>query len=317
MNKHLLIKDPELFQGEKQFKRNKNYFEGWYYKNTSQHDCISFIPGICINGLQKHAFIQIITDKTSYYIKYDIHDFYFDPNNFYIKIKNNIFTKDEIFINIIDNKQQLSIHGHITYHHIQNIKTSLMKPNIMGPFSYFSFLKCHHAIITMKSIINGKIQFLDQTLMFQNDCGYIEKDWGSSFPQTYIWCQGNHFSKKNVSFMVSIADVPFPFFTLKGIICVLIIDNKEYRMTTYQHVKLSHYLITKNSIDIILLQGDYQLHIKAHSHQGLELMAPNQGKMEKRIYESLLAKVKVTLKKGQEIIFDDISTRGGLEIVAK
>lgn len=35
MKKIFLIRNPELFQGEKHIKTNKNYFEGWYFKNTS------------------------------------------------------------------------------------------------------------------------------------------------------------------------------------------------------------------------------------------------------------------------------------------
>ena len=36
MKKIFLIKNPELFQGEKYIKTNKNYFEGWYFKNTNK-----------------------------------------------------------------------------------------------------------------------------------------------------------------------------------------------------------------------------------------------------------------------------------------
>ena len=29
------MKNPEIFQGEKKLNTNKNYFEGWYFKNTN------------------------------------------------------------------------------------------------------------------------------------------------------------------------------------------------------------------------------------------------------------------------------------------
>ena len=35
MKKIYLIKNPDLFQGEKFLKTNKNYFERWYFKNTN------------------------------------------------------------------------------------------------------------------------------------------------------------------------------------------------------------------------------------------------------------------------------------------
>ena len=36
MKKLFFIKNPELFQGEKHLKTNKNYFEDWYFKHTNK-----------------------------------------------------------------------------------------------------------------------------------------------------------------------------------------------------------------------------------------------------------------------------------------
>lgn len=41
MNKLLLMKNPELFQGEKYLNNKKNYFEGWYFKNINHERGIS------------------------------------------------------------------------------------------------------------------------------------------------------------------------------------------------------------------------------------------------------------------------------------
>ena len=77
MKKLFLIKNPELFQGEKYLHKNKTYFEGWYIKHTNNKIGISFIPGIHINKKEKKAFIQIITNNASYYINYCIENFSF------------------------------------------------------------------------------------------------------------------------------------------------------------------------------------------------------------------------------------------------
>ena len=72
MKKLYLMKNPELFQGEEKLKKNKNYFEGWYFKNSINNKGISFIPGININKREKKAFIQVITTDESYFIDYNI-----------------------------------------------------------------------------------------------------------------------------------------------------------------------------------------------------------------------------------------------------
>ncbi len=78
MKRLFLIKNPDLFQGEKYLNKNSNYFEGWYFKNTNYEDGISFIPGISIEKNEKKAFIQVITNDSSYFVNYDINDLFLE-----------------------------------------------------------------------------------------------------------------------------------------------------------------------------------------------------------------------------------------------
>ena len=84
MKKFYLMRHPELFQGDKYLKKSKNYFEGWYFKNTNNDNGISFIPGISIDGNDKKAFIQLITNNSSYYVNYSIDEFEYSYKPFYI-----------------------------------------------------------------------------------------------------------------------------------------------------------------------------------------------------------------------------------------
>lgn len=186
MNKLFLMRNPELFQGNNYLNKKKNYFEGWYFKNTNSKNGISFIPGINIDDTKSKAFIQVITNNTSYFVNYNIKDFEFDYEHFCIKIGSNIFSKEGIKIDIEDKSQNLKIYGNITYSNSKNINTNIFTPNIMGPFSYIPFMECNHAIISMQNDINGFISLNDQIIKFNNDKGYIEKDWGCSFPKSYI-----------------------------------------------------------------------------------------------------------------------------------
>lgn len=317
MSKLHLIKDPILFQGEKYLSLNKQYFEGWYFKNTNSKDNISFIPGITMDKNKKLAFIQIITNSSSYFIPYDIKDFKYDSSSFNIQILNNVFTKEKIHIDIKDDTQSINIFGNIEYSNSKNIKTNLLSPNIMGPFSYLPFMECNHAIISMQNSVNGLLNINNKEMLFNNDLGYIEKDWGYSFPNNYIWCQANNFKNPNASFMLSIASIPFKIFTFNGIICSLIIDNVEFKFTTYNNAKLIKYNVTNDSIDISLKKGNYFLNITSQNKEKQKLYAPVRGKMNKNIFESISSIVSVTLKKNDNVIFYDTSQNCGLEIVEK
>lgn len=315
MNKLYLMRNPEVFQGEKYLENRKNYFEGWYFKNSNNKNSISFIPGINIDEKNKKAFIQVIIDKESYFVNYDIKDFEFNLKPFYIKIKNNYFSKEGVKIDIKEEKQNLNVYGKLKYSNNQNIEKNILNPNIMGPFSYIPFMECNHAILSMKNDISGFININGKKLEFNKDFGYIEKDWGTSFPKSYIWCQGNNFNKSNSSFMLSVADVPFKVFNFKGIICDLIIDDKEYKFTTYNNTKLVKCMIDNNNFDITLNKENYFLNIKSKYSSGAKLYAPIKGKMDKDIFESISSLISVTLKENEKIIFSDTSKNCGIEIV--
>ena len=313
MKRLFLMKNPDVFQGEKNLTKNKDYFEGWYFKNTNKEKGISFIPGINIDKKEPKAFVQVITNDTSYFVNYNIEDFDFTHNPFIIKVGNNVFSKEGIHIDI--KTENLNINGDIKYSNNKSIKTDFMNPNIMGPFSYVPFMECNHAILSMQNTTNGVININNNIINFENDMGYIEKDWGISFPKSYIWCQGNNFKNSNASFMLSIADIPFKMFKFRGVICVIVIDDKEYKFTTYNNARLVEYGINDNSLNITLKKGDLQINLKSSFDKGQKLSAPVKGKMEKDIFESITANITVTLKQGDNTIFSDTSKNCGLEIV--
>lgn len=313
MKKKYLIKNQENFQGEKYLKNQKNYFEGWYYKLSNFKYDIAIIPGISETKNHANCFIQIITNNKSYFVYYNIDDFEYGFNPFYIKIGNNYFTKDYLHLDVT--KKQLSIKGYVELDNHIEIKKTKISPNIMGPFSYIPFMECNHAVISMKSNANGNIKLNDKKINYKDGTSYIEKDWGSSFPDSYVWCQANNFKNENASFMLSVASIPFLTAHFTGLICVLMVDNIEYKFTTYNLAKIIKQECTKERVDIILKKKDYVLSIKAYKSSSQKLAAPQKGKMTKEILETITAKIKVTLKKNNKIIFSDISEHCGLELV--
>ena len=221
--------------------------------------------------------------------------------------------KEKIEINI--NEENIKINGTIFLKEKENIMTSIVNPNIMGPFSYIPHMECNHAILSMQTLTNGEISIQDETLNFQNNNGYIEKDWGTSFPQNYIWLEGNQFQNKTTSFFLAIATIPYLCLKFKGLICVLIINHKEYRFATYNNTKIKELKHKKGKIYITLKKGKYTLKVEAKEKNTNNLKAPKHGKMNKEILESINSSIYIELKEKGKIIYKDKSNLCGLENV--
>ncbi len=285
--------------------KKKGYFEGWYFKNQFEDNVISFIPGINIkeNG-EKYSFIQVITKTKSYNINYDFKDFSISADKLTIKIKDNIFSTKGIIINI--KNKDIHIKGRLTYNNITPIKS-----DIMGLFKYFSFMECYHGVLSLNHTVNGSLYINNEEMKFIYGKGYIEKDLGKSFPETYLWIQSNDFSIEDTSIMVSIADIPFLGCKFKGCIAVVYYKGKEYRFATYNGVKIVLY----NEKKIVIKRGKYKLEVDIDGLSGQRLLAPNAGEMTRTIYENINCTARFQFYKNNKLIFNLVSKTTSFEYV--
>lgn len=316
------IKNPILFQGHL---NKKNYFEGWYFKQVSsdQKISLSFIPGISLNEGDNHSFIQyilVITDDYEHaithtgYVRYDISDFSYQKEPFSIKIGDSFFSEKMISIVLRDDK--FHFQGKLELGELYPIKSSALQPNIMGIFGYIPKMECYHGVISMMHALNGSIEINKKTVNFSGGRGYIEKDWGTSFPKQYIWLHSNHFKNQSASLFFSIAHIPFYFTEFEGFICNFIVNGKEFRFATYNHSTCSIDQVSENMVSIHLENKVARLDIQAEILGQGELLAPVKGTMKKTIKEGISGILHVHLvdkESGQT--FEDIGQNAGVEIV--
>ena len=304
------------FKGKR--KRN-NYFEGWYFKFVTKDLklTVSFIPGISINKNDPHAFIQVIINDNekinTRYVKYDINDFSYDYNNDIVHIGRSLFSLESVIVDI--SYDDTNIKGLIDIKGIMPIKTNIFSPSIMGFFNYFPRMECNHDVVSMNHYLNGKISIGDIETSFDSGKGYIEKDYGKSFPSKYIWIQTNHFSCENTSLMFSYATIPYLGLKFKGLIANLVIEDKEYRFATYNFSKVKKIEIDENRVYVEIRKGRYKLILEGTNRHTIPLVAPKDGSMNDFIKEGLSGEVKVILEEKGKEIFSDLGVNAGIEIM--
>tara|TARA_X000000368_G_scaffold156786_1_gene123572 strand:+ start:6997 stop:7968 length:972 start_codon:yes stop_codon:yes gene_type:complete len=311
-NRLKAVWNPELYHGWG--KKNK-FFEGWYYKIVSKDQDYAFalIPGIAMdeNGL-KQAFIQILDGKKlkSNYIKFSFDEFKPNPIVHDIKIGNNRFKLNSIELNLPD------IKGKLIFRDIVPWSKSFFSPGIMGPFSFLPFMECYHGILSMNHSIYGELTINKKKINFDSGRGYIEKDWGHSFPLGYVWMQSNHFSKSKISFKLSVAKIPMKGFSFIGFIAGVWVNSELIEFTTYNFSNLKKCSINKEEVLIEMDNNKYKLIAKAIRSKSTKLAAPIQGFMDSRIEESMNSKINLVLidKKNNKSIIDDIGSSSCIEV---
>jgi len=314
---NLKIYNPEVFQGNL---KKKNYFEGWYFKHVSgdMNHVYSFIPGVSLTRENPHAFIQVIngiTGKTEY-ITYPLDDFSWDKGKLIVRVGKSVFTENGIDLNIDDGN--LKVTGHLEYSKQVPYPKSLFSPGIMGWYSFIPFMECKHGIVSVNHDIKGLISVNNESIDFTGGKGYIEKDWGTSFPEAWIWIQANSFSNRNSSLTFSVAKIPWLGKFFIGFIAFLYYNNRFYLYSTYNRSAITELNHNDKSINITMKNHDSVLKISAVKNTFGELIAPVAGDMSRRIKESIDSEVKLSLyDKEMKLIYQDSSNRAGLEVIEK
>lgn len=297
--------NPELYHG---WGKTRNYFEGWYFKvvDPSNHLAYAIIPGIAMDEEGTcQVFIQIldgIHSKSTYHL-FDKEAFRADSLNFCVQIAENRFSLKQIQLQVPPFLAELTFYN----------LTPWPKPGVMGPFTFVPFMECYHGVVSMHHRVSGKIQIGEKVIQLENAKGYIEKDWGRSFPKSWIWMQSNHFEEdENASFMFSLAHIPWMGSFFNGFLCGLYFDGKLHRFATYTGASIRG-LNSGDNAEIILQNGAYRLEIYAQRNQGGDLKAPFKGKMQTKVNESLMSKIYLTLYHRGRLTFRGEGKYAGME----
>jgi tocopherol cyclase len=308
-----------MYQG---MDRMKGYFEGWYYKfsDKREQNIWAFIPGVSFDrdGSNSHAFIQFLSNSgdLSDYFCYGIDQFSYSSDKPEIKIGQSIFSPKGINVDI--RNQSRSITGTLRFRGIKPWPVTIISPGAMGWYAFVPFMECYHGVLSFDHIVDGELKLNGTTVDFNGGRGYIEKDWGRSFPRYHVWIQSNHFKKAGTSLVASVANIPWLGKSFDGFLIGLLDGDHLYKFTTYTGARISNFQYINKRLNLHVQSRHHRLEIEVVYEKGAELMTPVLGDMRGRLSESLGAETKVKLyrksKSADTLIFDDTGRHTGLEI---
>jgi hypothetical protein len=283
--------DPTMYQG---WGIRRKYFEGWYFKvvDASESRAFAFIPGIAMDDTgNSHAFIQILDgkEKRSEYISFDAGVFVPSDERFEVSIGNNHFSSSGLKLDLPVASGTLSFSGMVAW------PNRWYSPGIMGPYTFAPFMECNHGIVSMDHTITGSLVINGTETDFTGGRGYIEKDWGHSFPSAYVWMQSNHFGTPGISFKASVARIPWMTGNFTGFIAGLWLNNRLYRFTEYNRTRLSRLAVTGSAVDIEFAGRNHIISISAPVDRATSLASPVRGFMDGRIEESMTSAINLKL----------------------
>lgn len=272
-------------------KKDKNYFEGYYFRITNNDINIAVIFAITKNEEHPHSFIQIFKEGMDkcIYKEFNTEDFTFKDNTIYIK--DNYLSTNKAYINIDTFNIDVSFKSTVSH-----------SKSAMG-FLEKAPLDCFQEVVFLDGIFEG-------TVCNQSHTGkiYIEKTYGNKFPIKWIWIQSNH-SNHNSQLSFSVGYIPFIKKSFKGYLLLLKTPNKTYH---FRSLDCSSLKIKDNTL--ILKKWNTKVRIEFEVGQTIELVGPTiKAKMDIPVYESLTGTASIKVFHKHKLVFEDSYTKVGLE----
>lgn len=295
--------------------RRRPWFEGWYMKLVSgdRRSRLALIPGVFLDGGDAdHCFIQVLDGAGgSDYFRFSLTDFQAGTRPFLVDIGDSRFSLEGIDLDI--GRDGRRIHGHVIFGPGTPWPVRLFSPGAMGWYAFVPGLECYHGVLSMFHTVDGSVTIDGREIDFSGGRGYMEKDWGRSFPSAYIWMQCNHFADADAHIIISIARVPWRNGSFTGLLAGLSLGGTFYRFATYTGAVIEHCSLSANSIDIVLRQGSLTLDVTAVQAAAGVLLGPGSRNMHRRVAESLSSEMTVRLASGETVLFEERGSPAALE----
>jgi hypothetical protein len=303
---------PSIYHGHH---AKRPFFEGWYFKVIDDlgNNTWAIIPGIFRdhNPQRDEAFVMVLDGRLNevFYFNYPVSEFAAGIKRFNLRIGPNFFATHFLTLNLPN------LHGHLTFHRLTPWPVSWRAPGIMGWYGWFP-MECYHGVLSMDHEVSGFLEDSKQRIDFDSGRGYIEKDWGRNFPQTWIWLQANRFDKQGVSLTASIARIPFYRRVFPGFIIGLLLDGRLFQFATYLGSTMEEVTLEDRKVRIVVHGKEAILEINGAQGRTTLLRAPAPGQgMVPRVNESVDAIVHIRLKDRRGVIlYEGESSQAGMEI---
>jgi len=322
MNSISNVWHPSRFQGAN---KRSSYFEGYYVKvvDAKQNIALALIPGVSYDVKGKgHAFVQVLDGvaKNAAYYTFSLSDFAFAKTGFNLQIGNCRFSDIGCEVDLPDLRLSIKHEAAIPW------PWKWWSPGAMGPFSFVPGMECRHGVVSLHHQVHGSLRKnnLSAVHLSKSAVGYIEKDWGKSFPRGWVWLQTNHLEGESepCCLMVSAGRVPWVTGAFRGFIAALYYRGELLPFTTYNGSKFD--LSLEDSCAHMVFwrkqgglheAGQKKLSITAYHAPGVDLTSPiPEGGMLGRVNESMLATAKVSLSENGITVLETNASWVGFEI---
>ena len=271
------------------FERNK-FFEGWFQKVYSKAHKASFIfiYGYATqNSEDEFGFLQVLIPNQTPEI------FYFAKNEVSCDIEQHIFRmgKNLLTTELI----RIETNGLSIELNLKNTDPFRTFKNSMGYTYFIPNLPCYHSVLNSAQSVSGEIKHQGQCYTLDHEMGYLEKNWGTTFPESYFWVHAVDPNNTAISLLFSRAKIVWLGKTYVKHVGYLCFDGQHIELRGLKNFTVSNSNISPENRSIQIRSASAQLDLSLAYGRQVVFNGPKDGALSRTIHHQTDAKVEVSL----------------------
>jgi hypothetical protein len=143
--------------------------------------------------------------------------------------------------------------------------------------------------------VSGEIQTTHQHFLLEHESGYMEKNWGTSFPKRYCWLQAIDPNDSKTSLMFSQAEIQWIGRTFIRHVGHLRFNGQQIDLRELRKCTISNSILDETNHSIQLSGKNIKLEIHISFQEKVIFKGPTDGNMSRDIIHHTDAQIDVQL----------------------
>jgi hypothetical protein len=271
------------------FERNK-FFEGWFQKVYSKAHKASFI---LIYGYATHnsddefGFLQVlIPNQVPELVYFPKNEVSCDIEKHIFRMGNNLLTTELIRIDINGLRIDLNL---------KNTQPFRTFKNSMGYTYFIPNLPCYHSVLNTAQSVSGEIQYKGLCYTLDHEMGYLEKNWGTTFPENYFWVHAIDPNNPAISLLFSRAQIVWLGKTYIKHVGYFCFDGQQIELRELKNFSVSNSNLSPENRIIQIRSASAQFDLALEYGREVLFKGPKDGTLSRIIQHQTDASIKVSL----------------------
>lgn len=286
----------------------KVYFEDWYLRivdakgektlcytlrlNKIGTSMQGSLNGTLSTGENKEEFSMNIAEATAHAKS--------------VRFGHNVLSREGIILDL--QKVSGAISGHLDLSQVIDLNRSFLQPGAMGIYKYLPFMEFYQEVIVLDGTIAGVLEVDGREIDFTGGHCYIHRQWGSKFPNIWLWAQCGQFDHpKDLTLMIGIARLKVLFNYYTAFTIPVYYNDQLEVFSNYNGGHIAKLYRYKGYVHLIITQKDKLLDIKIYGRDKLECTSSKESHGIRDVYECDRVKMEVKLSERGNILWEGTS----------